>query len=165
METLFATVIGVKLFTERKGSNRMTKPLIAVYLLLSCFAFIPVAEAQTAADLAKKYPHHEVYEIAHGVQMRARFDPSGSICEMQVEPSHFDEGKVDLRDGIEQERIETIVDQLAPASERGEKTKDEIILCAGACGSVTEYSNVLVRTSFSRGTRLISIEWRSRKCD
>lgn len=40
----------------------------------SMFLFMAAANGQTAADLAKKYQHHEVYEVKPGVQMTPKFD-------------------------------------------------------------------------------------------
>ena len=77
------------------------------------------ASAQTASELAKRYAHHEVYEIQPGVQMSAKFASSGSVCEMQIEQAHFGTDGVDMRDGIDKERIHGLTEQLVPSSERG----------------------------------------------
>ena len=100
----------------------MSKVWIVVSIAL---AFATTVLAQTASELANKYPHHEVYKVQPGVQMSAKFASDGLVCEMDIEQTHFikDEVKdeVDLRDGIREERIDGLIDQLVPPSERGQK--------------------------------------------
>ena len=67
----------------------MSKVFIAICVTLSLVA---ATAAQTASDLAKKYPHHEVYEVQPGVQMTTKFASDGLVCEMQLEQAHF--GKI-----------------------------------------------------------------------
>jgi hypothetical protein len=138
----------------------MTKPFMAVCLV---FLFNAVANAQTAADLAKKYHHQEVYEVQPGVQMTPKFASDGQVCEMQLEQSHFLRNEVDLGDGIDQSKISAIIEQLVPAEERGGKmnTLEE---CVGICQTEDEYSNIFVKVLSSGNTRLIKIKWRNRNC-
>jgi hypothetical protein len=106
--------------------KRMTKILAAA---TSMFLFIAAANGQTAADLAKKYHHHEVYEVEPGVQMTPKFDSSGAVCEMQVEQAHFVKDGVDVSHGVDERQVYPIIDELVPVSERGTKlnTFDECV--------------------------------------
>jgi hypothetical protein len=58
-------------------------PALLLFTLL-----VPLGWSQSAADLAQKYPHHEVYEVEPGVVMSAKFASSGLVCEMHVEQTH-----------------------------------------------------------------------------
>ena len=98
----------------------MFKLLIAICVTLPLAA---VASAQTASELADRYEHHEVYEVQPGVQMTAKFVSNGLVCEMQIEQAHFDKDKADLRKGIDKERVNGLIDQLVPSSERREKNR------------------------------------------
>ena len=139
----------------------MTKPLLPVCLV---FLFIAAANGQTSTDLANRYHHHEVYEIQPGVQMTAKFAADGQVCEMQVEQAHFGKNGADLRDGLDQAKINAIIDLLVPKEERGKKITD-LEECVGACQTVDEYSNVFVHVFSGGNTRLIAINWRDRNCE
>lgn len=119
----------------------------------SMLLFIAAAVGQTTADLAKKYHHYEVFEVEPGVQMTARFDPSGSVCEMQVEQTHFVKDVVDLRNGIDARKVFSIIDQLVPASERGTKL-DTSYECMSVCQETHQYSNlaIMIVSTFPRNT-------------
>lgn len=123
-----------------------------------------VANGQTAADLAKKYNHREVYEVQPGVQMIPKFDSSGVVCEMEVEQSHFGTNGTELDDGIDERKVYPIIDQLVPMSERGLqlKTSEE---CAGICQTTNEYENVVIHIISGGHTRVVTIKWRNRRCD
>ena len=138
----------------------MTKSFIAAYLVV---LFITAANGQTAADLAKKYAHHEVYEVQPGVQMTPRFDGNGAVCEMQVEQVHFGPNGAELYDGIDERQVYAIIDQLVPVSERGVKL-NTIEECVGICQTTHEYSNVAIKILSGGHTRLITIKWRRRSC-
>ncbi|HWX93883.1 MAG TPA: hypothetical protein VNY29_14735 [Terriglobales bacterium] len=130
----------------------------------SMFLFIAAANGQTAAGLAKKYHHHEVYEVAPGVQMTPKFDSTGAVCEMQVEQAHFVKDGVDVRNGIDERQVYPIIDELVPVSERGTKlrTFDE---CVGVCQTTLQYSNVAIMMVSAGDTRLVRIKWRNRSCE
>jgi hypothetical protein len=127
------------------------------------------ASAQTASELAHKYAHHEVYEVQAGVQMSAKFASNGSVCEMRLEQAHFGKDRVDMRDGIDEERINGLLDELVPRSERGEEDKADpansmVIGLGQITESVRSYSNVRVHVSSSHGTTVAYIHWRHRTC-
>jgi hypothetical protein len=84
---------------------------------------LATASAQTASELPNKYAHHEVYDVQPGVQMTAKFATDGLVCEMQIEQAHFGKDGLDLRNGIDKEHINGLVDELVPQSERGEEDK------------------------------------------
>ena len=130
----------------------------------SMFLFMAAANGQTAADLAKKYQHHEVYEVKPGVQMTPKFDSSGAVCEMQVEQTHFVKDGVDVSHGIDERQVYPIIDQLVPLSERGTKlnTFDE---CVSICQTTHQYSNVAITIVSGGDTRLVRIKWRNRGCE
>ena len=89
--------------------------LLAICLILPLAV---VASAQSASELADKYPHHEIYEVQPGVQMTAKFASNGLVCYMEIEQAHFGKKGVDLRNGIDKSRLSGVIDQLVPLSER-----------------------------------------------
>lgn len=136
-------------------------------VLFATLMLLAGASAQTASELADRYPHHTNYEVQPGVQMTAKFASNGLVCEMQIEQTHFVKDGVDLRNGIEKERVKDLIDQLLPSSERGEKDPTDSIIQGWGAGitEVDSYSNVTVEISSSHGTAVVSVKWRHRSCD
>jgi hypothetical protein len=146
----------------------MLRLLLVVYL-----ALCPVVgvSAQTASELANKYAHHEVYEIQPGVQMMAKFAASGFVCEMQLEQARFGKDGVDMRDGIDKDRINDLLDQLVPPPERGKKDikppSGMVIGTGQVMESIERYANVeihVLSTISKYPTSVAVINWRNRKC-
>jgi hypothetical protein len=142
----------------------MSKLLTTICVTLFLAA---VGLAQTASELADKYPHHEVYELQPGVQMTAKFATNGLVCEMRIEQTHFVEDGVDLRSGIDKERINGLIDQLVPPSERGEKDPGGNVIEGWGQGitEIDSYSNVTIDVSSSHGITVVTIKWRHRPCE
>jgi|SRR5208337_167513 len=147
----------------------MFKLLVAICVTLP---FLAAASAQTAAELANRYPHHEVYEVQPGVQMTAKFASNGLVCEMQIEQEHFLKDTVDMTYGIDKDRINGLIDQLVPPSERGKKDSQPPSGTMIATGQVMEsferYANVDVHVlstiSNYTATSVAIVNWRYREC-
>jgi hypothetical protein len=121
--------------------------------LLLFILLVPSGWSQSAADLAQKFPHHEVYEVEPGVVMSANFASSGLVCEMRVEQTHFEKDIVDLRTGIDMDKISALLDRLVPPAERGERARDEfggVVTTSGPTMQRTNrYANVEVDVMWS----------------
>ena len=52
------------------------------WAVLILMTLVPIGWSQSAADLAQKFQHHEVYELKPGVVMSAAYTSSGLVCEM-----------------------------------------------------------------------------------
>jgi len=130
----------------------------------SIFLLISAAGGQTAADLAKKYHHYEVYELKPGVQMTPKYDSSGVVCEMQVEQAHFVTNGIAFSPRMDERNAFSIIDDLVPASERGTKLNGPLEECMGICQTTYQYSNVAISITSDGDTRLIKIKWRNRSC-
>lgn len=89
---------------------------------LSALAFLAVsAWGQTAADLAAKYPSVSAYEVRPGILMTAKYAADGRICELVLEPRHYQAGDgVDLEVVFPSELEKQVIDELVPPVERGE---------------------------------------------
>jgi len=149
-------------------------PALLLFTLL-----VPLGWGQSAADLAQKFPHHEVYEVEPGVVMSAKFAANGLVCEMHVEQTHFDKDVVEVWSGIETDKIDALLDRLVPPSERGERVRDVLLsgmtLISGATMVRTDrYANVEVHVMWNVETHkksvrttsgaVLEIKWRSRSC-
>jgi hypothetical protein len=141
----------------------MFKLLMAICVT---FPLAAVASSQTASELADRYQHHEVYEVQPGVQMTAKFASNWLVCEMQIEQAHFGKDGADLRKGLDKERVNGLIDQLVPPSERGEENPvDNMTLGTGqVLENVDSYSNVTVHVLSSHGTIVVTVKWQYRTC-
>ena len=102
---------------SRHNAGSAFSKLFALTILTVAVA----AWGQTAADLAAKYPSVSAYEVRPGILMTAKYAADGQICEMVLEPRHYQSGNnVDLETVLPAEQERQVLDELVPASERGE---------------------------------------------
>jgi len=93
-----------------------SKLLVLVFLTVGVGAW-----GQTAAELAAKYPSVSAYEVRPGILMTVKYASDGQICEMVLEPRHYQSGNnVYLETVLPAEQEKQVLDELVPASERGE---------------------------------------------
>ena len=152
---------------------------LVLFVVLLVVLLVPFGWSQSAADLAQKFPHHEVYEVEPGVVMSAKFAPNGLVCKMHVEQTHFNKDVVQLWDGLDLGRVNSLLDRLVPPSERGEKEQDEssrLIAVSGPTMTRTDrYANVVVEVMWGVETHkksvttttgaVLEIKWRNRSCN
>jgi hypothetical protein len=144
----------------------MLKLLITICVIL---AFATISSAQTQTELANKYPHHEVYEVQPGVQMTAKFASNGLVCELLAEQAHFGKNGADLSDGIDENRISGLLDELVPPSQRGkmEPPGHSSLVSGNDEESITSYEYVTISVWYSlsrRSTVAVIVKWRHRTC-
>lgn len=144
----------------------MSGRLIPVLFSLSLVTPLP---AQTAADLRSKYAHHETYDVRSGAQMTAKFASNGLICEMRLEPAHFNNNAVSFI-GLDRDDIRGLLDELVPASERGEEDKNDrsngmVIGLGQTMEEVYAYTNVRMHVLSSHGSAVAYVKWRHRECE
>ncbi len=143
-------------------------------LWVTCAAVL-VVHSQTAADLERKYPRREVYMLRPMVQLAARYAKDGSICEMKAEEVRFGDAVEKPNGGDREEalsggfRTDRVVDELVPASERGELERSSAN-CERGCRFLRKYQNVIVAVdssgfSTSELAKAVTIHWRYRSCD
>lgn len=93
---------------------------------LVCLATIAMlllpAESQQRNNYSK-YKSVEAYEIRPGILMMPRYAADGQVCEIGLERRHYSHEIINLESSMDRKDIDEIVDELAPASERGPKLK------------------------------------------
>jgi hypothetical protein len=107
----------------------------------------PAARAQR--DHFSKYKTVEAHEIRPGILMMPRYTDDGRVCEIGLEPLRYTPEKVNIDPSLSRQTIDQIVDELAPAAERGPKTKlfggADAILYGGLTSSTNvDYENISV---------------------
>jgi hypothetical protein len=101
-------------FKSKDREVFMLRPLLGCLIAASAWG-------QTASELAAKYPPVSAYEIRPGVLLTARYSGDGQVCEMVLEARHYrSPEKVDLNSDIAPKLQKQLVDELVPASEKGE---------------------------------------------
>jgi hypothetical protein len=160
------------------GALSMLRDFSALLLFLFLL-LVPSVWSQSAGDLAQKFPHHEVYEVEPGIVMSAKFASTGLVCEMRVEQTHFGKDDVvDVATGIDEDKINTLLDKLVPSSERGERAQDDlggsIVIVGPGMVKTDRYANVDVQTMWgvathkksvtTRSGAVLEIKWRNRSC-
>ena len=125
-----------------------------------------------------KYKAVEAYEVRPGILMFPTYSEDGEVCEIGLERRHYSWEIIRLDSTLAREDIDAIVDELAPASERGPKSQnplDRLMLVVGPGRTAFEqYENITVEIE---GGAIINsqkkstfddvaavIIWKHRKC-
>jgi hypothetical protein len=152
---------------------KMSKLIKAVWIVL---ALISVARAQTAQHNGhfSKFKAVEAYEIRPGILMMPRYAQDGGVCEIGLEPLHYMPDQVKTNPSLSRETIDQIVDELAPADERGPRTKlfggrDVTELGGLTVTTVVEDENVSVQIASRDRSNpsdyvAVVIRWKNRRC-
>lgn len=106
---------------EAPNARDITVRPFAILVALVAFLIPVLGWTQTAADFATKYPPVSAYEVRPGILMTAKYAEDGQICQMVLEPRHYQSGNnVDLHTVIPAEQEKQVLDELVPPPERGE---------------------------------------------
>src|ERR1700723_245983 len=154
-----------------------TKCRISLKRLLS-FSLIVAASTygQTSKDLASRYPSVSAFEVRQGILMTTNFSQDGQVCEIILEKRHETPAKTDLSAIIPPELVKQLIDELAPATERGHPAKryalgdSESTITGNVEVRESEFENVSIRIigslseSCSSGDEVIIIRWKKRTC-
>jgi hypothetical protein len=150
----------------------MAKLLGAICVLL--LLLTPSPQKNTMA----KYKAVDAYEVRPGILMFPRYSEDGRVCEIGLERRHYSPEKITLYSTLSREEIDAIVDELAPASERGPKSQnplDDLMLVVGhGMTTFEKYENVTVEIESavianSKKKNTVDnvaaiIQWKHRKC-
>jgi hypothetical protein len=135
------------------------------------FCFVS-ASAQTANDLSAKYgAAQQSYEIRPAIFITVKFAAAGSACEMRLEKRHLQSsGAIGDSTSLSPEEMKSIIKELVPPNERGNKAKvSGLSRISGAGGDTLEdYDNVSILyidgTQPDSGTVAVIIRWKNRSC-
>jgi len=157
------------------GDHRTSKTGIAVLFLIVLIA----ADGGQNSSLSK-YKRIEGYIIRPGVLLIPHYSEDGQLCETELESEHFVDGKVILSSSLTSEKVDEIVDELAPPAQRGDLLggpggRDSASFSGGALVTYRNFTNLSVSTytAVSRGSisdmkqigdPITVIVWKDRKC-
>jgi hypothetical protein len=119
---------------------------VAKILSAAC-AFLLLAASPQKNPMAR-YKAVEAYEVRPGILMFPTYSEDGEVCEIGLERRYYSRGMISVDSTLAREDIDAIVDELAPASERGPKSQnplDSLMLVVGSGRTAFEqYENVTV---------------------
>jgi hypothetical protein len=144
---------------------------------LAC-AVIVLLAARPQSDKFARYKTIEAYEIRPGILMMPRYSADGQVCEIGIERHHYSPEIIHLDSGLSRKEIDEIVDELAPASERGPKeagllgeliTIDGVGLTRSSTYenmSIEIYGKVLPAKKHQIAAEDVAatLKWKNRKC-
>ncbi len=138
-------------------------------------AMLLLLSASSGREKFANYKAVEAYEIRPGILMMPRYSGDGQVCEVEIEKRHYSDGVVYLGSTIPHETILKIIDEIAPASERGPSIKnlgsEYLSMRSGpSVTTVAEYLNVSIEIDGQTtpvefaGDVVAFIRWKNRKC-
>ncbi len=145
---------------------------------LACAVVLLVPGAKLQTDQFSKYKTVEAYEIRPGILMMPRYSADGQVCEIGLERRHYSPEVIRLDSTLSRKEIDEIVDELAPASERGPKEGgllgDPALIAGGSLTTSETYENISVEiySELSPSGKLeiaeenvaAALKWKNRKC-
>lgn len=147
-------------------------------ILSAACVLLLLLTASPQKNTTAKYKAVEAYEVRPGILMFPVYSEEGQVCEIGLERRHYSPEMIRLDSTLAREDVDAIVDELAPAGERGPKSQnplDDLMLVVGPGRTTFEqYENVTVRieSAFIVNSEKKStvddvaavIIWKHRKC-
>jgi hypothetical protein len=130
--------------------------------------------AQTERQIELRYPRLYVFAVRPNMTLTAKYSVSdGQVCEMVLEPRHWDGEKFLLMPTLSEEDTISVVEEVVPLSERGNRTKNEFDRLAAVSGGsfsrTYDYEKITVQVAGSTGEKgsgitAALVRWRNRPC-
>ncbi|HTU36309.1 MAG TPA: hypothetical protein VMF66_21090 [Candidatus Acidoferrum sp.] len=126
---------------------------------------------QTAAGFQSKYQQVISYRIRPGVLARPAYTSGGRVCKVVVEKEPIDNGEIVFGSSFSHAEAEEIVNELAPAAERGRNLTGPLntTIDGGFVETDYSYEHIVVREfgvtrPAVHPAVFIMISWRDRTC-
>jgi hypothetical protein len=149
-------------------------------MLVAASAFL-AGSVSSDVDLTK-YKRVEAYQIRPGILMMPRYTADGELCEVGFQRQIYSAEVVRLNPDLSQEEIDSLINQVSPASERGPRSdilgSGDLMMVDGV-GETTirDYENVTVdilapvshrgckkNQICTEGNLALVIKWKNRNC-
>jgi hypothetical protein len=125
-----------------------------------------------------RYPKLDVYEIRPGTMMQPRFTANDEFCEVGLERLNYTPDLIRVNPSFSRNEIDQIVDELAPADQRGKLSDSPtrpLVTIAGNTSTMTlNFENVAVdisgpilssnRKNYESVYTVATIKWKKRVC-
>jgi len=150
---------------------------VAKILSAACVLLLFLTASPQEKTMAK-YKAVETYEVRPGILMFPSYSEEGQVCQIGLERRHYSPQMIRLDSTLARKDVDEVVDELAPASERGPKSQnplDDLIHVVGP-GMTTfeQYENITVQiesTVIANSKKKSTVEdvaaviiWKHRKC-
>jgi hypothetical protein len=93
---------------------------VAKILSAGCVLLLLLTASPQKTPMAK-YKAVEAYEVRPGILMFPTYSNDGQVCEIGLERRHYSPEMIRLDSTLTREDVDAIVDEVAPASDRGPK--------------------------------------------
>ena len=152
----------------------MKRTILRVIVGIALFALsVPTITAQTESQIEQHYPRLKTYAVRPDMTLIAKYASDGQVCEMVLEPRHWDGEKVLLISTLQEDPI-SIVEEVVPLNERGPRQKDESdnvsLVGGGVVSRSIHYAKITVKVFGSSqgnnwaGIMVAIVKWRTRSC-
>jgi len=156
------------------GVLGMKRTILCVIVGIAFFALsVPTITAQTESQVEQHYPRLKTYAVRPDMTLTAKYASDGQVCEMVLEPRHWDGEKVLLISTLQEDPI-SVVEEVVPLSERGPRQKDESdnasLVVGGVVSRSIHYEKITVEVLGSSqahdwaGIMVAIVKWRNRSC-
>jgi hypothetical protein len=149
--------------------------LFAVVSIAFLALVVPAITAQTERQIELRYPRLYTFAVRPNVNLTATYAASdGQVCEMVLEPRHWDGQKYLLTSTLSEEETISVVEEVVPLSERGSSMKNEFDRLAAVSGGyfsrTYDYEKITVAVAGSTrekswGIMAAVVKWRNRSCN
>src|SRR2546423_1316508 len=121
-----------------------------VGLVLALFIILITLNATTTSEQRfARYRQIEAYEVRPGILMMPRYTSDDKVCEIGLEKLHYSPILIRLDSELSRKEIDEMLDELVPADERGQPSKDSVgnLITQSGQGLTTniEYENVSIQ--------------------
>jgi hypothetical protein len=117
--------------------------------VIGCTALLLMLNANPDRTQFSKYKTVEAYEIRPGILMMPSYAADGQVCEIGPERRRYSPEVIRLDSDIPDKDLNELIDELAPAAERGPRSKgllgeDFVEIDGGGMTAVRDYENVSI---------------------
>ena len=145
--------------------------MVKCALAASCLFFAALS-AHPAKELQSRYRRVESYEIRPGILATPTYGDTGQLCKLSVEKRHVQADVVEMSPTMPSKLTHEIIDELAPDSERGRRTRasgpfDYETISGSVAVLLLDYENVSVQIYRDRsgsGDTAVILKWKKSAC-
>ena len=130
--------------------------------------------AQTKSQIELRYPRLYVFAVRPNMTLTAKYASDGQVCEMVLEPRHWDGEKFLLLPTLSEDDTIGVVEEVVPLSERGSRSKDVFERLSAFTGQAFSrayhYEKITVEVAGNAreapsGITAAVVRWQNRPCD
>jgi hypothetical protein len=145
---------------------------------LAGFALALLLSVHPQREVFSKYRQVEAYEVRPGVLMMPTYSDDGTVCEIGLQKLRYSRQRADVGPDLTDSEVEQVLDEIAPANERGARSSNlpgDLVAGNGQVITRTrDFENVSVNIFSPASARprkaegvvslIATIRWKNRQC-